>query len=377
MRASKSWASSSIDRARCRLECRGLGRRNPLTCISEEGRRQCRSTLFEKEAKTEHSNQKFTPVWLAIAGNAMEGSLSGDSEMLKIAKLFAQHEPSLFSFKVHGYNLLHVAVAYDCTDLAELFLTKPYLEINARVESGSGETALHTASNSRLCSTIGTLLEDGADYAAVNENGMTPLHYAASSRAVNSLVFAGADIFVRDNNDRGPLEAAIARGARKAVKALFRSLDRQGLDYGIESELWDNLADVCEDVINLNHNISSAMARTLLAHDLPCCVNFRSERPESYLRETDQNFRNPIRPSTSGELDEWLSEAVLMACPPESERDYSEDFPEEDSERRLRETRIEEDEKREQRRVDDQGDFPDEVEDTDSDESFCLSDLSL
>ena len=70
---------------------------------------------------------------------------------------------------------------------------------------------------------MGALLELGVDIHAVDEDGLTPLHCASSSEAVQSLLEAGADLHRRNICGATPLFEAAHYGYVSAVTALVQA----------------------------------------------------------------------------------------------------------------------------------------------------------
>lgn len=85
---------------------------------------------------------------------------------------------------------------------------------------------LHVAARSDWPGAVRMLLELGADVAAADAKGRTPLHYAAEgacegAKALRALASAGADVGCADADGNSPLAAAGAAGNRPAVEALL------------------------------------------------------------------------------------------------------------------------------------------------------------
>ena len=87
----------------------------------------------------------------------------------------------------------------------------------------SGMTPLHWAATAFSPEPMEALIQAGANLEAVNISGETPLHKAASeSEFVSALLKAGANPNVRDEDGETPLHKA-AYTSRKAVKLLLRA----------------------------------------------------------------------------------------------------------------------------------------------------------
>ncbi len=100
----------------------------------------------------------------------------------------------------------------------------------------AGDTPLHAAAAARSVRLLRRLLEAGADVAARNRRGATPLHYAATgnpdsprwdpagqAQAIAMLVAAGADPNAADKNGTTPLHRAIRTRCAAATEALLRA----------------------------------------------------------------------------------------------------------------------------------------------------------
>jgi hypothetical protein len=97
----------------------------------------------------------------------------------------------------------------------------------------AGDTALHVAAAAYDVVVVQRLIELGADGAAANRRGATPLHYAcdgvtaaaafdgAQHDVVALLIAAGADPNVRDKSGVAPLHRAVRTRCAAAVRALL------------------------------------------------------------------------------------------------------------------------------------------------------------
>jgi hypothetical protein len=104
--------------------------------------------------------------------------------------------------------------------------------VNTRDEDGL--TPLHYAASRGYVEVARLLLENGADVNAKNEHGITPLHVAASeghAEVVRLLLEHGADANARDEDGLTPLHNAAANGHLDVVKLLLE----KGADPAIRS----------------------------------------------------------------------------------------------------------------------------------------------
>jgi len=77
----------------------------------------------------------------------------------------------------------------------------------------NGDTLLHEAAKSGRAAQIARLAKAGASVRARNEEGLEPLHLAASAEVAQALLALGAQIEARDLVGRTPLRHAVARAA--------------------------------------------------------------------------------------------------------------------------------------------------------------------
>ena len=94
-----------------------------------------------------------------------------------------------------------------------------------------GDTLLHVAAAAFRATMVADLITRGADVAARNRRGATPLHYAADTNhrdpeaqvaTIAALLAAGAEPNARDKDGTTPLHRAIRKRGAAAVKALIQ-----------------------------------------------------------------------------------------------------------------------------------------------------------
>jgi ankyrin repeat protein len=94
-----------------------------------------------------------------------------------------------------------------------------------------GGTPMHRAASAGRVEAIATLLDAGANVAAVDNVGRTPLHWAgwhAHDLVVKSLLEAGADITTQDIHGRTVVNIATWRGHDKTVRELLHGTGNDG-----------------------------------------------------------------------------------------------------------------------------------------------------
>lgn len=141
-----------------------------------------------------------------------------------------------------GQNALYVALRAESYEAAAVLATHPKLDVNAANEAG--ETALMMAAlrgQSDLCK---RLMERGA---AINREGWTPLHYAASGggEKITALLLAsGAKIDARAPNGATPLMMAVRFDSEATVDLLLA----RGASLTARSTLGLSAADYAEQI---------------------------------------------------------------------------------------------------------------------------------
>ena len=140
---------------------------------------------------------------------------------------------------VSGRTALHDAVRLN----SDPDTVKLLLEHGGHTEEAGdlGQTLLHIAVQKTSLSTIGLLLDYGADILAKDNSGNTPLHHVASynrtnlgTKTVELLLDRGADVGATDDIGATPLHRAAAQCPNPEMVRLF--LDR-GADIGARDHL--------------------------------------------------------------------------------------------------------------------------------------------
>jgi len=107
-------------------------------------------------------------------------------------------------------------------------------DVGAVIEGETERTALHISSDLGFEKVVKALVEAGADAAAPDHKGNSPLHLAAVGRGntekvVGILLHAGANPDARDHSKRTPLHAAAGEGRDETVRIMIK----QGADFAV------------------------------------------------------------------------------------------------------------------------------------------------
>lgn len=124
------------------------------------------------------------------------------------------HRDELNTPIADGFSLLHVAAAFGHEQLVAHLLDRGAL-VNAEAKNKSGETPLHLAASfrdadvaARICD---RLIANGAELNAKQIGGQTALHHAVglgSAVVVDTLILAGADPFLKDDQGKSAMDLA-------------------------------------------------------------------------------------------------------------------------------------------------------------------------
>ncbi|HSI57834.1 MAG TPA: ankyrin repeat domain-containing protein [Ideonella sp.] len=135
-------------------------------------------------------------------------------ELIKIVE--RGFDPNSLSTK--GESGLYLALRGDSNEAAELLISLPKVDVNAR--NAAGESPLMMAALRKNLPAMRKLIERGA---LINQPGWTPLHYAAtggSLEAIELLLAKGADINALSPNGSTPLMLAAGYGGEDSAELL-------------------------------------------------------------------------------------------------------------------------------------------------------------
>lgn len=157
-----------------------------------------------------------------------------------------------------GRSLLHLAVQRGNLALTEYILSQSNVS-TLMMPDFWGRTLLHYATESSRVHVLKFLLENKFDMYAKDLKGRTILHHAAMTGNVNAVqhllaLGAGAQLDIKDKDNRTPLELAVQMRAKSVVDYLYFS-SAEAVRKPISSKL---ATEKCQDgQQNINWNIAS------------------------------------------------------------------------------------------------------------------------
>ena len=154
------------------------------------------------------------------------------------------------------------AALCDAADLYEVERIRSLLGDGADVNTAdqNGMTPLHFAANydyseesDRIGETITLLLEAGADVNLVNEDGWTPMHYAVfrmiDCNLQERLIGAGADLLIRNKEGQMPIHIPLEFGRTNDVRFLARFYEDKDIDIFVSTKIGrlDRIAKILDE----------------------------------------------------------------------------------------------------------------------------------
>ena len=121
----------------------------------------------------------------------------------------------------------------DLTTVKAMIATSPEL---IRASDDMGFTALHGVAGQDEPELAELLIASGADVAAKNDMGMTPLHIAQYATIVDVLVRHGADVNVRAQNGWTPLHVQAQEGEDTGAMEVMEALLKAGADPNLKDD---------------------------------------------------------------------------------------------------------------------------------------------
>lgn len=206
------------------IEARDLDRFTPLMWASTQGHDEVVKTLLEHNADV---NATSTQGYSALSESSFAGHASVVVILIEAGAHINQQDKA-------GCTPLHAAVRQDKAGVAMILLQNG-VDVDTSNKL-TGDTALTLASRHGRLVILEGLLKHDANVSARTHSGASALHLASSGDdwepIMQALLDAGADINAQDNNGDTPLEYAAWIGNNEAVRWL--------LDRGADSTILDN-----------------------------------------------------------------------------------------------------------------------------------------
>jgi len=162
-----------------------------------------------------------------VAINIFEAAATG--KINNIIRLLAR-DPKLVSvYSVDGFQPLGLACYFGHVDAAE-YLVKAGAPVSAPSLNDLSAAPIHSAASGRHSKIVKMLLEHHTDPNIREEGGYTSLHIAAQNgdpEMIRILLFGGADLLLKDDDDRTALDLALAGGHEKAAILLGEGVTKR------------------------------------------------------------------------------------------------------------------------------------------------------
>lgn len=167
-----------------------------------------------------------------IADDEFMAAAIGDVEWLKQSLKDAGTD---INFDKNGLTSIHLAAIHGRLDCLKVCIEKFKIDIN--LPSSTGWRAVHLCisnqTGKRSLGCLAYLLEKGADHSVANDDGITPVHQAASEGHVyclKMLLEVGARLDKKDCRGNTPLDLAKLWGHRKCARILAAEMWHQDKD---------------------------------------------------------------------------------------------------------------------------------------------------
>jgi len=173
-----------------------------------------------------------------IADDEFMAAAIGDVEWLKQSLRDAGSD---INFDKNGLTAIHLAAIHGRLDCLKVCIEKFKIDIN--LPSSTGWRAVHLCisnqTGKRSLGCLAYLLEKGADHSVANDDGITPVHQAASEghvQCMKMLLQVGARLDKQDCRGNTPLDLSKLWGHRKCARILAAEMWHQDKD-GVAKEM--------------------------------------------------------------------------------------------------------------------------------------------
>ena len=192
------------------VNAKGIGGMTPLHRAAREGHKEVAELLIAKDAD--------------VNAKSESGLLKGETPLDEAIKRKRTEVADLL--RKHGGKYGSITVAARVGDVEAL---KEFLAAGV---DASAIGPLSAAASGGHKEFVELLIANGANVAAKNEYGSTPLHNAATKEIAQLLITNGADINAKINDGSSPLIAAAMKGHKEVAELLIA----KGADVNARSE---------------------------------------------------------------------------------------------------------------------------------------------
>lgn len=157
-----------------------------------------------------------------IADDEFMASAIGDVEWLKQS---LRANKGAVTFDKNGLSPIHLAAIHGRSECLKLLVEKFKFDVNLGSTTGwrPAHLCISNQTGKRAFQCLSYLLEKGADPSMANDDGITPMHQAASEghvQCLKALIDAGGNVTGVDARGHSPLDLAKLWGHRKCARLL-------------------------------------------------------------------------------------------------------------------------------------------------------------
>ena len=177
--------------------------------------------IFKYFINSKTKKDGYTPLHYAILSFSSYINMNSQQNINIIKFLLLNHaDPNIKTNS--NLNILHLCAISNNTNALVLFKEKYLFDIN--VKDDQLKTPLHYATEKNNYEILNILINyESIDINPIDKNGNTPIHYAIfnnHSRAIKKLIQYHANLNIKNNNKRTPLELGL-NSINKNIKEIF------------------------------------------------------------------------------------------------------------------------------------------------------------